>query len=139
MTNTVCVYACVCLCLCMCVLCIFKNSTIGHSQLPGEATKCLKKCSNSFSAGGLCPPGPPSRALPLHPTRAQAAPGPQPGFSSSFLKQFPRLTYHQQLQIQTRHIQRWLTSVKLGCKVDVHWFNKLFGSVRTSCMLKPWK
>ena len=46
-------------------------------------------------------------------------------------------TYHQQLQ--TRHIWRWLTSVKFRCKVDVHWFNKLFWPIRTGCILQPWK
>ena len=34
---------------------------------------------------------------------------------------------------------RWLTSVKLSCKVDVHWFNKLFGAIRTGHILQPWK
>ena len=36
-------------------------------------------------------------------------------------------------------IGRWLTSVKLRCKVDVHWFNKIFGPIRTSHILLPQK
>ena len=36
-------------------------------------------------------------------------------------------------------IGRWLTSVKFGCKVDVHWFNKLFGPIMTSHILQPRK
>ena len=40
-------------------------------------------------------------------------------------------------------IGRWLTSVKFwckfGCKVDVHWFNKLFGPIRTAHTLQPRK
>ena len=35
------------------------------------------------------------------------------------LCRFCATTYH-------RHVGRWLTSVKFWCKVDVHWFNKLF-------------
>ena len=36
-------------------------------------------------------------------------------------------------------IGRWLTSVKFWCKVDVHWFNKLFGPIMTSHILQPEK
>ena len=59
---------------------------------------------------------------------------------------FRAATYHQQLWIQTRHLEGWLTSVKFRCKVDVHWFNKLFDQVnklfwpiRTSHILQPRK
>ena len=54
------------------------------------------------------------------------------------LHRFHAATYHQQLQIQTSHIGRWLTSIKYRCKVDVHWFNKLFWPIRTSRILQPW-
>ena len=53
------------------------------------------------------------------------------------LRQFRAATYHRQLQ--TRHIGRWLTSVKFWCKVDIHWFNKLFWPIRTGCILQPRK
>ena len=49
---------------------------------------------NSFSAGGLRPPSPPSGALPLHPTGALAVPGPRllrSVLPNHFL-QFPCLT-----------------------------------------------
>ena len=36
-------------------------------------------------------------------------------------------------------IGRWLTCVKFWCKVDVHWFNKLFGPIRTGHTLQPRK
>ena len=48
-------------------------------------------------------------------------------------------TYHQQLRIQTHHIGRWLTSVKFRCKGHVHWFNKLFWSIRTGRILQTRK
>ena len=33
----------------------------------------------------------------------------------------------------------WLTSIKFQCKVDVHWFNKLFWPIRTGRIFQPWK
>ena len=42
-------------------------------------------------------------------------------------------------QLQTRHKGRRLTSVTFRCKVDVHWFNKLFWPVRTGHILQPCK
>ena len=53
------------------------------------------------------------------------------------LCRFRAATYHRQLQ--TRHIWRWLTSVKFRCKVNVHWFNKLFWPIRTGCILQARK
>ena len=59
----------------------------------------------------------------------------QVGFVSFVSRILPPLplfcaaTNHRQLQ--TCHIGRWLTSVKFQCKVDVHWFNKLFWPIRT--------
>ena len=55
------------------------------------------------------------------------------------LRHFLAATYHRRRWIQTRHIGRWLTSVKFWCKVDVHWFNKLFWPIRTDCTLQPRK
>ena len=51
--------------------------------------------------------------------------------------QFCAATYHRQLQ--TRHIGRWLTSVKFRSKVNVHWFNKLLGLIRTGRTLQARK
>ena len=53
------------------------------------------------------------------------------------LRWFRAATYHR--QHQTRHIGRWPTSVKFRCKVDVHWFNKLFWPIRTSPILQAGK
>ena len=46
------------------------------------------------------------------------------------LLRFCPATCHWQW-IQTLHIWRWLTSISFECKVDVHWFNKLFWPIRT--------
>ena len=35
--------------------------------------------------------------------------------------------------------RRGLTLVKFRCKVDVHWYNKLYGPIRTGHILQPWK
>ena len=43
------------------------------------------------------------------------------------------------LQLQTRHIGRWLTSVKFWCKVTVHWLTNFWWPIRTSCTLQPRK
>ena len=52
------------------------------------------------------------------------------------LRRFRAATYHWQLQ--TRHIGKWLTSLKFQCKVDVLWFNKLFWTIRTGRILQAW-
>ena len=63
-----------------------------------------------------------------------------PWFRAFFLLcRFRAATFHWLLRNQTRHIERWLTSVKFRCKVDVHWFNKLFWPIRTACILQPQK
>ena len=56
---------------------------------------------------------------------------------SSSYSSVPAATSNRQLQ--TRHIGRWLTSTRFRCKVNVHWFNKLFGPISTSHILQPWK
>ena len=53
------------------------------------------------------------------------------------LCRFCAATYHRQLQ--THHIRRCLISIKFRCKVDVHWFNKLFWPIRTGHILQPRK
>ena len=55
------------------------------------------------------------------------------------LRRFRAVTCHRQFWIQTRHIRRWLASVKFRCKVDVHWFKKLFWPIRTGRTLQSWK
>ena len=55
------------------------------------------------------------------------------------LCRFHAATYYQQFWIQTRHTGRWLTSTKFWCRVNVHWFNKLFWSIRTGWILQPRK
>ena len=52
------------------------------------------------------------------------------------LCRFRAVTYHQQLRIRIRHIRRWLPSIKFRCKVNVHWFNKLFWPIRTGRTLQ---
>ena len=53
------------------------------------------------------------------------------------LHRFCAVTYNRQLQ--TRHIGRWPTCIKFWCKVDVHWFSKLFWPIRTGRILQAWK
>ena len=56
-------------------------------------------------------------------------------FSSSLLVS----CNHLSLTASNRHIGRWPTSVKFQCKVDVHWFNKLFWPIRTGHILRSRK
>ena len=56
----------------------------------------MKNAKFSQLPGGFAPPGPPTRALHLDPTRASAAPGPQPHFRFFYFFQFPCLIYTKQ-------------------------------------------
>ena len=50
--------------------------------MPGEAIFCFLKCLNSIFAGGLRPPGPPSRGAAPAPRRGLGGPEPRPIFQT---------------------------------------------------------
>ena len=76
-------------------------------------TNVLKMVIFIFGGGGLCPPEPPSEALPLHPTLS--APGPHPDFRGYLAEEFPSPQFHQTPDVAGHHCCYYLCPCT-GCQ-----------------------